>query len=223
VGPPRAGAVRLTPAVQTAQAPQQESRNEGRRRRRRWPSSPAATRRTGLAQRAPRARTASAARRSAAARKRRRPEQLRQSLTDCVSGAPSVTACRLHAEPSGEWVTQQARDLGLDFSDHGARFLIRDRDSQYGAFDEVFRSEGIRIVKTPVRARERTRLRSASSYRPLRVPRLAADPEPTPPRARRPHLRRALQAREAATCARPAHGRGDECQRAARLRRDSPS
>jgi putative transposase len=31
--------------------------------------------------------------------------------------------------------------------------LIRDRDSKYsGPFDEVFRSEGIRIVKTPVRA-----------------------------------------------------------------------
>jgi transposase InsO family protein len=55
--------------------------------------------------------------------------------------------------PTGEWVTQQARNLGLDFSDQGVRFLIRDRDSKYsGAFDEVFRSEGIRIVKTPVRA-----------------------------------------------------------------------
>jgi putative transposase len=33
------------------------------------------------------------------------------------------------------------------------RFLIRDRDSKYsGPFDEVFRSGGIRIVKTPVRA-----------------------------------------------------------------------
>ena len=33
------------------------------------------------------------------------------------------------------------------------RFLIRDRDSKYsGPFDEVFRREGIRIVKTPVRA-----------------------------------------------------------------------
>jgi transposase InsO family protein len=32
-------------------------------------------------------------------------------------------------------------------------FLIRDRDSKYsGAFDEVFRTEGVRIVKTPVRA-----------------------------------------------------------------------
>jgi putative transposase len=33
------------------------------------------------------------------------------------------------------------------------RFVIRDRDSEYsGAFDEVFRTDGIRIVKTPVRA-----------------------------------------------------------------------
>jgi putative transposase len=35
------------------------------------------------------------------------------------------------------------------------RFLIRDRDSKYsGPFDGVFRSEGIRIVKTPVRAQK---------------------------------------------------------------------
>jgi len=55
--------------------------------------------------------------------------------------------------PSGEWVTQQARNLGLDFAAEGVRFLIRDRDSKYsGPFDEVFRSEGIRTVKTPVRA-----------------------------------------------------------------------
>jgi putative transposase len=55
--------------------------------------------------------------------------------------------------PSGAWVSQQARNLGLDFSARGVRFLIRDRDSKYsGPFDEVFRSEGIRIVKTPVRA-----------------------------------------------------------------------
>jgi putative transposase len=34
-----------------------------------------------------------------------------------------------------------------------ARLLIRDRDSKYsGSFDEVLRSGGIRIVKTPVRA-----------------------------------------------------------------------
>jgi putative transposase len=55
--------------------------------------------------------------------------------------------------PTGAWVTQQARNLGLDLADHGARLLIRDRDGKYSAtFDEVFRSSGIRVVKTPVRA-----------------------------------------------------------------------
>jgi putative transposase len=55
--------------------------------------------------------------------------------------------------PTGAWATQQARNPGLDLADQGMRFLIRDRDSKYsGAFDEVFRSGGIRIVKTPVRA-----------------------------------------------------------------------
>src|SRR5205823_4042058 len=35
----------------------------------------------------------------------------------------------------------------------GRPLLIRDRDSKYGrVFDEVFGSEGIRVVKTPVRA-----------------------------------------------------------------------
>jgi putative transposase len=57
------------------------------------------------------------------------------------------------ANPTGAWVTQQARNVGLDFSGQGVRFLIRDRDRKYSCpFDEVFRSEGIRIVKTPVRA-----------------------------------------------------------------------
>jgi putative transposase len=55
--------------------------------------------------------------------------------------------------PTGAWVTQQARNLGLEFADQGMRFLIRDRDGKYsGRFDEVFRTDGIRIVKTPVRA-----------------------------------------------------------------------
>jgi transposase InsO family protein len=59
------------------------------------------------------------------------------------------------ATPVGEWVTQQARNLSSFFTERSqaAKFLIRDRDTKFTAnFDEVFRSEGIRIIKTPVRA-----------------------------------------------------------------------
>jgi putative transposase len=57
--------------------------------------------------------------------------------------------------PDGRWVTQQARNLlmQLDDADVPPRFLIRDRDSKFTRdFDEVFRSEGIRVIKAPVRA-----------------------------------------------------------------------
>ena len=68
-------------------------------------------------------------------------------------GSRRVWLAGCTANPTGAWVTQQARNLGLDLSEEGARVLIRDRDSKYGGrFDEVFRSEGIRTVKTPVRA-----------------------------------------------------------------------
>jgi putative transposase len=59
----------------------------------------------------------------------------------------------LLAQPHRAWVTQQARNLGLDVADEGMRVVIRDRGSTYtGTFDEVFGSGGIRVVKTPVRA-----------------------------------------------------------------------
>jgi hypothetical protein len=66
---------------------------------------------------------------------------------------PRVWLAGCSSNPTGAWVTQQARNLGLDLADQGARLLIRDRDSKYIAtFDEVLRSSGIRVVKTPVRA-----------------------------------------------------------------------
>jgi putative transposase len=57
--------------------------------------------------------------------------------------------------PDSRWVTQQARNLlmQLDDEDSRPRFLVRDRDSKFTReFDEVFRSEGIRVIKAPVRA-----------------------------------------------------------------------
>jgi len=75
------------------------------------------------------------------------------ALFSIAHGSRRVWLAGCTANPTGAWVTQQARNLGLDFSDQGMRFLIRDRDSKYSRpFDEVFRSEGIRIVKTAVRA-----------------------------------------------------------------------
>ena len=59
------------------------------------------------------------------------------------------------AKPDNAWVTQQARNLIMSLQDRGAtvRFLVHDRDSKYSRdFDEIFRSEGIEIIRTPVRA-----------------------------------------------------------------------
>jgi hypothetical protein len=59
------------------------------------------------------------------------------------------------AHPTGAWLTQLARNLLMDLDDTNQRFrfLIRDRDAKFtAAFNTVFTTIDIRIVKTPARA-----------------------------------------------------------------------
>jgi putative transposase len=59
------------------------------------------------------------------------------------------------ANPNGQWVTQQARNLLLVLGESGrrARFVLRDRDAKFSrGFDDVFCSEGGEVLATPVQA-----------------------------------------------------------------------
>src|ERR1019366_8958278 len=57
------------------------------------------------------------------------------------------------ARPDPAWVTGQARNLAIGERLSGVRFLIRDRDAKFsGPFDAVLRGEGVRVIRTPVRA-----------------------------------------------------------------------
>jgi putative transposase len=58
------------------------------------------------------------------------------------------------SNPEGAWTAQQARNLMMRLGeDQPFRLLIHDRDSKFaGGFDEVFRSEGCKVIRTPVRA-----------------------------------------------------------------------
>jgi len=59
------------------------------------------------------------------------------------------------AHPTGDWVTQQARNLLMDLGERADQFqfLIRDRDSKFtAAFDAVFVGADIRIIRTPIQA-----------------------------------------------------------------------
>jgi putative transposase len=56
--------------------------------------------------------------------------------------------------PDGRWAAQQARNLFMQLGDgQPFRFLVHDRDAKFShAFEEVFRTEGIKVIRTPVQA-----------------------------------------------------------------------
>jgi putative transposase len=75
----------------------------------------------------------------------------------------------LHDQSDRRMVAQQARNLSFTGLFERMRFLIHDRDSKFtAAFDEVFRSEGIQVIHTPIRARRVRKLVRGSPKRPAR-------------------------------------------------------
>jgi putative transposase len=57
------------------------------------------------------------------------------------------------SRPDSAWVTQQARNLEITGRLEDRHILLRDRDAKFsGGFDEVLRTEGLAVVKTPIRA-----------------------------------------------------------------------
>jgi putative transposase len=83
--------------------------------------------------------------------------RLRSTGCTCSSSSSWVAGASISpAAPStGPWVTQQARQFAWTLQERPGLFrsLIRDRDSKFTRdFDAVFASEGIQIIKTPVRA-----------------------------------------------------------------------
>jgi putative transposase len=70
-------------------------------------------------------------------------------------GSRRVHVAGCTPNPSEQWVTQQARQLTWTLAElpESFRYLIRDRDQKFTySFDEVFRSNGLEIIRTPFRA-----------------------------------------------------------------------
>jgi putative transposase len=68
-------------------------------------------------------------------------------------GSRRVHLAGVTANPDGVWMRQQARNLAIEERLENVRYLLHDRDAKFsGPFDELIRSEGVRVIKTQVRA-----------------------------------------------------------------------
>lgn len=68
-------------------------------------------------------------------------------------GSRRVHLAGVTANPDCAWVSQQARNLAIDEQLTNVRYLIHDRDAKFaGPFDAIFHSEGVRVIKTPIRS-----------------------------------------------------------------------
>ena len=64
-----------------------------------------------------------------------------------------VAGCTAH--PTAAWVTEQARDLTWALDEAGVRptVLLHDSDAKFSSsFDAIFTGQGVRVIRTPVRA-----------------------------------------------------------------------
>ncbi len=105
------------------------------------------------------------------------------------------------ASPTGAWVAQQVRNLTMVIAERArqVRFLVRDRDTKFTAgFDEVFRSECIRVIRTchphagPNPTCQRI-CRALRGHRPSGVSRPDADPRSASARVGARRVHRSLQ------------------------------
>jgi transposase InsO family protein len=68
-------------------------------------------------------------------------------------GSRRVHLAGVTANPDGAWMRQQARNLAIEERLENVRYLLHDRDAKFsGLFDALIRSEGVRVIKTPIRA-----------------------------------------------------------------------